>query len=351
MSINLKNKRVAKRALINTFYVVAGALALAMGVGMFLKPFNLVSGGVSGLSIALYNITGTWSFLVIKDHDYTMEFFTTVLTWVVFFIGWAFLGKRFALKTLASSACYTAFLPIVTTLTTEDWFFDGIFNLNKYKPAVTSVISGTTDSAAETIKDVVVTSGIANGEYAVAIIAAVFGGLLVGVGCALTFRGGGSTGGLDVFALIVAKYFKRAKSSVWVFIFDASVVIFGIYAVKNFIMSLLGITSAFVVAFVIDKVFIGEKKAFIANIVSEKHNQIRESIINKLDRTCTIIEAKGGFTDKKRPIIMVSFTMPEYAALLTLVDSIDKDAFITIHRAHEINGEGFTKYDVKKKDK
>jgi uncharacterized membrane-anchored protein YitT (DUF2179 family) len=195
-----------------------------------------------------------------------------------------------------------------------------------------------------------VNSTIANGSYAVAIIAAVFGGLLVGVGCALTFRGGGSTGGLDVFALIVAKYFKRAKSSVWVFIFDASVVIFGIFAVGDFIMSLLGITSAFVVAFVIDKVFIGEKKAFIANIVSEKHSQIRAAIITKLDRTCTIIEAKGGFTDKKRPIIMVSFTMPEYAALITIVDSIDKDAFITVHRAHEINGEGFTKYDVKKKD-
>ena len=48
---------------------------------------------------------------------------------------------------------------------------------------------------------------------------------------------------------------------------------------------------------------------------------------------------------------MVSFTMPEYAALLAIVDSIDKNAFITIHRAQEINGEGFTKYDVKKKDK
>ena len=330
MSTNLNKKRAVRRALTNALYVVVGAVALAMGVGMFLKPFNLVSGGVSGLSIALYNITGTWSFLVIRDHDYTMEFFTTTLTWVVFFIGWAFLGKRFALKTLLSSACYTAFLPIVTTLTTSEWFFGGIFNLQNY---VTS------------------TDGAVGSEYAAAIIAAVFGGLLVGAGCALTFRGGGSTGGLDVFALIVVKFFKRAKSSVWVFIFDASVVLFGIFAVKDFIMSLLGITSAFVVAFVIDKVFIGEKKAFIANIISDEHSKIRKAIISKLDRTCTIIDAKGGFTDAKRPIILVSFTMPEYAALLAIVESIDKNAFITIHRAHEINGEGFTKYDVKKKDK
>ena len=330
MSTKVKNKRATKRALVNLLYVLFGSMALAMGVGMFLKPFNLVSGGVSGLSIALYNITGPWDLLNIADHNYTMEFITTVLTWVVFFIGWIFLGRKFALKTLISSLCYTLFLPLVTTLATADWFFGGIFNLQNYV------------STAE---------GAAGTEYAAAIIAAVFGGLLVGAGCALTFRGGGSTGGLDVFALIVVKFFKKAKSSVWVFIFDASVVLFGIFAVGDFIMSLLGITSAFVVAFVIDKVFIGEKKAFIANIISDEHAKIRKAIISKLDRTCTIIDAKGGFTDAKRPIIMVSFTMPEYAALLAIVESIDKNAFITIHRAHEINGEGFTKYDVKKKDK
>jgi len=222
-------------------------------------------------------------------------------------------------------------LPVVTTLTASDWFFGGMFDLTKYVAE-----NGT---------------GNSGNFYAAAIVAAVFGGVLIGVGCALTFRGGGSTGGLDILALIVVKYAKRVKSSVMVFVFDASVVVFGIFAVKDFIMSLLGITSAFVVAFVIDKVFIGEKKAFIANIISDEHTKIRKAIISKLDRTCTIIEAKGGYTDTKRPIIMVSFTMPEYAALLAIVDSIDKNAFITIHRAQEINGEGFTKYDVKKKEK
>ena len=332
MNKELKGKRAIKRAMVNTLYVVIGAVAMALGVGMFLKPFNLVTGGVSGLSIAIYNITGSFSFLQISGNDYTMEFFTTVITWALFFIGFIFLGKRFALKTLISSVCFTLFLPVVTTLATSERFFGGMFNLKNY------VISA----------DGAVSPG---GEYAAAIIAAVFGGLLIGIGCALTFRGGGSTGGLDVLALIVVKYAKRTKSSVMVFVFDAAVVVIGIFAVKNLIMSLLGVTSAFVVAFVIDKVFIGEKKAFIANIISDEHTKIRKAIISKLDRTCTIIEAKGGYTDTKRPIIMVSFTMPEYATLLAIVDSIDKNAFITIHRAQEINGEGFTKYDVKKKEK
>ena len=326
MSNKKTNKRAMKRTFINTLYVLLGAISFSVGVGMFLKPFNLVSGGVSGLSIAIYNITDAIPWLVISGHDYTMEFYSAVLTWTLFFTGWIFLGKRVALKTLISTISFTVFLPIITTLTTSEWFFGGMFNLQKYV-------------------------GAEGGEYGAAIIAAVFGGLLVGVGCALTFRGGGSSGGLDVLALIVVKYAKRVKNSVMVFVFDAAVVVLGIFAVKNLMMSLLGITSAFVVAFVIDKVFIGEKKAFIANIVSDEHTKIRAAIIERLDRTCTIIDARGGYTDKRRPIIMVSFTMPEYAALLAIVDSIDKNAFITIHRAQEINGEGFTKYDVKKKDR
>lgn len=324
----IKNKRALKRELMNIFYVILGAVAMTIGVGMFFKPFSLVTGGVSGLSIALFNLTDPLPIFQIAGHDYTMEVYTAVITWTLFFIGWIFLGKRFALKTLVSSVCFTAFLPVVTTLSTSDMFFKGFFNLQNK-----------------------VDSAVAGDQYALAIVAAVFGGVLIGVGCALTFRGGGSTGGLDILALIVVKYAKRVKSSVMVFVFDASVVVFGMFAVGDFVMSLLGVTSAFVVAFVIDRVFIGEKKAFIANIVSDEHAKIRKAIISKLDRTCTIIEAKGGYTDIKRPIIMVSFTMPEYAALLAIVDSIDKNAFITIHRAQEINGEGFTKYDVKKKDK
>ena len=331
MNKKFKSKRAVKREIFNMLYVLLGTVSMAVAVGMFLKPFNLVTGGISGLSIALYNITNKFFTIPIAGRDYTMEIYTAIITWALFFIGWIFLGRKFALKTVVSSISYTVLLPIITTLTASDWFFGGMFDLTKYVAD-----NGT---------------GNSGNFYAAAIVAAVFGGVLIGVGCALTFRGGGSTGGLDILALIVVKYAKRVKSSVMVFVFDASVVVFGIFAVRDFIMSLLGITSAFVVAFVIDKVFIGEKKAFIANIISDEHTKIRKAIISKLDRTCTIIEAKGGYTDTKRPIIMVSFTMPEYAALLAIVDSIDKNAFITIHRAQEINGEGFTKYDVKKKDK
>lgn len=295
---------------------------MAFGVGLFIKPFSIVTGGVSGISIILSGILPS---VMIGGVDMIMEICTFAITWLLFLVGLIALGKSFAAKTLLSSAVFTLVLPVVTYFS-ESGAFDNYFN----------IAHGWT---------------LEVGGYALPVLAAVFGGVFIGIGCAFTFRGGGSTGGLDILALIVVKYVKRVKSSVAVFCFDAAVVIIGAFAIGDLVMTLLGVTSAFIVAIVIDKVFIGESKAFIANIVSDKHEEIRRAIIEKLDRTCTIIAAKGGYTDVERPMIMVSFTMPQYAHFIAIVHSVDKAAFVTVHRAHEIDGEGFSRYDVKRRGK
>lgn len=304
-------------ALKNGGLVILGSIILAFGVAVFIVPFDLVTGGISGLSIALA--------AAIPVEFLTVDVWVTVITWIVFFVGLIFLGKAFALKTLISTIVYPIALSSFMRMLTPD-FLGGIFDLTKY-------------TASE--------GGEAN--IAVALICGIFGGTLVGTGCAVTFRGGGSTGGLDVIALIAAKYIKSVKSSVLVFIFDAAVVITGLFVMKNIIMCLIGIASAFVVALVIDKVFLGESKAFIAHIVSDKYEEINDAIINRLERGSTIINATGGYSGSEKRMIMVSFTMSQYAAFLAIISSIDRNAFVTIHRAHEIEGEGWTKYDVKKK--
>ena len=314
------SKEQRNRFLMNSLYIAIGAVFLSLGVGLFIKPFALVTGGVSGLSIILSGLPGVKGLITVDGVDMTMEVFTFAITWILFFIGFIFLGKEFAAKTLLSSAIFTVLLPVVTYVVEK---YGSFFN----------IAAKWTDKT----------------HYSLPIIAAVFGGVLIGIGCAFTFRGGGSTGGLDILALIVVKYVKRAKNSVMVFVFDGSVVICGMFVASDLVITLLGITSAFIVAIVIDKVFMGQDRAFIANIISEEHENIRRAIIEQLDRTCTIISAKGGYTDVERPMIMVSFTMREYAPLIALVHSIDNEAFITVHCAHEIDGEGFTRYDVKKK--
>ena len=310
----LKDKTAMLAALKNALWVIAGSVVLALGFGVFIFPFDLVTGGVSGLSVAIVKIL---------PFELSVDLCVTILTWALFFVGLIFLGKAFALKTLLSSIVYPIALSFWLRVA-ESGILGGVFDIAKNYDCE-------------------------NPDYALPIIAAVFGGALVGVGCALTFRGGGSTGGLDILALIAAKYIKGVKSSVSVFFFDAMVVVAGLFVMKDLIMCMLGIASAFVAALVIDKVLLGESRSFIAHIVSEKYEQINEAILTKLERGSTIITAHGGYTGEKRPMIMVSFTMSQYSAFMAIISSIDKNAFVTIHLAHEIEGEGFTKNDTESK--
>ena len=309
MKIKHYTKKEMKIAVKNAGLVVLGSIVLAFGFGIFLMPYDLIIGGVGGIAIVLAKI--------IPFEFVTIDFCVAVLTWGLFFLGLIFLGWDFAVKTLISTIVYPPALSLCMKLVHPD-VLDGFFMF---------------------------TSG-REGDIAVLTIAAVFGGLIVGAGCALAYRGGGSTGGTDILALILAKYIKRLKSSAAIFITDAIVVILGIFVLRDLIICLLGIVAAFVGALVIDKVLLGESQAFIAHIVSDKYEDINEEIIKRLDRTSTIIHATGGFSGEGKPMIMVSFNMPQYAEFMMIMKKIDPNAFVTIHRAHEVNGEGWTKYDL-----
>lgn len=292
----------------NVFLVVIGTVILAFGTGVFLFPYDIITGGIAGISITLNNIIPEFEILSLKSYD----IYVFVVTWGLFLLGLIVLGKSFSLKTLISTIVYSPVFSLSVRLV-ETNAFNGFFDIaSKY------------------------------GEISV-LLGAVFGGAFVGVGCAIAFLGGGSTGGTDIIAFVICKWFKRMRSSVVIFIVDVAVVLGGIFVLKDLTLSLLGIASAFICAIVIDKLFLGESQAFIAQIVSDKYEEINQVIISKLDRTTTILDATGGFSKQEKKVVMVSFTMRQYSTLINIVNIVDKTAFVSIHRAHEINGEGWTR--------
>jgi len=293
------------KALKNMFFVVIGTLILSFTTAVFIIPFNLVAGGVSGIAIIIKKIV-PWEAL-------TVDLLVTILTWVFFFVGLAVFGKSFALKTLVSTIIYPLGVSLFLRLIDPN-VFGGFFYLQGSEYTQVSLI-----------------------------LASVFGGTLIGVGCAISFLGGGSTGGVDIVALILSKIFKKLKSSVAFFIVDATIITFGVFVINNMVLSLLGIVSVLISAVMVDKVFLGGSKAFVAHIVTDKYQELSQTVINKLNRTTTVFDAVGGYSGEKKKIVMVSFTMRQYAELLAVINALDKTAFITIHRAHEINGEGWTR--------
>lgn len=291
-----------KKTLLHLFLVIAGSVILGLGTGILLVPYNIITGGLSGIGIILNKTLG-WN----------VELVVAVLTWLFFFMGLIFLGKKFAFQTLCSTIVY----PIALSL--------GVFLQNNIE-----------------FLQLVKTNEVHR------LLAAVFGGVFVGAGCAITFLGGGSTGGVDIPALMAQKYLK-IKCSIMTFAIDATIIIVGLVINKDLIFAMIGILSAVIAAVMVDKIFLGGTSAYIATIISKKYEEINNFILDKLERGTTIIDVEGGYSKEESRMIQVAFVANEYAILQEGVSLIDPKAFMTVCRANEVMGEGFNKFVRRKR--
>ena len=282
--------------------VMAGTFVLAFGASVFIVPFNLVTGGVTGFAIVLER----W----IPNLPFSVDQLIFVLTILMFLIGLLFLGWRFSSKTLLSSLLYPTALSLFLYL------------------LQTTAVGAFFDLRQSPYPDIAL------------LVAAIVGGSLIGVGCALTFLGGGSTGGTDILALLICKRIPRAKSSAVIFTIDTVIITVGAFVIGDFILSLLGVVSAFFGAWMIDRIMPGVSEALIAHIVSEKCEEINETVIRELERTTTVFSIHGGYTGEERKMVSVTVSVRQYADLMELVRRVDPKAFITVFRAHSISGEG-----------
>ena len=299
-------------AIKNILLVIVGTLVLSFGTSLCLLQFDLVAGGISGISIVIDHVISKY---IPALSLITLDIIITAVTWILFFVGLFVLGKSFALKTLISTIIYPIGVTLFSKLADPN-VLGGFFYLKGYEQF--------------------------HGEIPL-ILATILGGACVGIGCSITFIGGGSTGGVDVIAFTICKIFKKAKSSVVLFIIDATIVICGMFVIQDLVISLLGIISALVSAIMVDRVFLGSSRSFIAHIISDKCEDINKEITESIDRGSTIIDVTGGYTGNPRRMLMVSFKMNQYSEIINTVNKIDKNAFVTIHQAHEINGEGWTR--------
>lgn len=211
----MKAKQAGKR-LTHILLITAGTAVLAFGVSVFMIPFELVTGGVSGLAIVLAHL---FPFDLIS-----VDAWVAILTWVCFLIGLVFLGRSFVARTLLSTVLYPPLLSLFLRLADPD-MLGGFFVL-----------------PSSPYPDVAI------------LLATVGGGAVMGLGCALTFLGGGSTGGSDVLAFVICKYTKNQKLSTVIFLTDAVIILLGVIVIRDFVLSCLGVISARMGAFVIERI-------------------------------------------------------------------------------------------------
>ena len=266
-------------------YILIGSAIIAIAFNAFLLPNEVASGGVSGISTIFHGLFG-WK------PAYVQWAFNIPL----FIAGLIFLGFQFGVKTLVG----TIFLPFVVFLTEH------------MKPWTNDPLLG-----------------------------ALFGGVGVGLGLGIVFRGKASTGGTDLAAQIIHK-FTGLTLGTCVVIIDGLVVLSAaiVFDIENALYALIGL---FVTSKTIDLVQLGISRSKTALIITDKQQEIREGILNKIDRGVTKLSAYGGFTESEKPVLMCVVDQTEFIKLKQLVKSLDPTAFVIVMDAFEVLGEGFKK--------
>lgn len=314
----IKLKLTKKQALSyakNIFLILAGCALLAFGDAAFLTPFNIVSGGIVSIGIIVSHYVP--STFVVND------IVVAACQVVLFLVGLLVLGKKFSIHTLLATIAY----PLMYAL---------MLRLNAGKPFV---------DALNSIKG---SDGLVSATSL--LLAAIFGGSLVGAGCALTFLGDGSTGGLDILAFIIAKY-TNVKQGVSSFCIDALIIIVGIFCLENYVGGLIGIIGAFMAAGMIQIIYVIANSYYIVDIISCEYEAIKEYIHVEMDHATTLIDTIGGYTGEGRQLIRVCIYKDEMNELRDFIAKKDPRAFVSFTKAQAINGEGFEPFSVSSKKK
>lgn len=263
--------------------ITVGCFFYAVSINYFFISNHLAEGGVAGICLIL--------FYLFKLPVGIMYF---VINIPLLIMGWKLVGRDFLFKTLYGTSC----LSFLITLT-ETW-----------KGPSNDIMLGS-----------------------------IYGGVLIGIGLGLIFMVNGSTGGTDVVARILNRYFDIPMGRTMLIL---DVVILGIAAIffgKEIVMYTL--ISMAIVSKAIDYFQDGYTKAKGITIISSKSEEIKERIMNETGRGTTIIKGEGGFTGNEMNLLFCVVSKFEVTKVKTIVKETDSFAFLTISDVSEVLGEGF----------
>jgi uncharacterized membrane-anchored protein YitT (DUF2179 family) len=273
--------------------VTLGALLIALGLDMYLVPNKIAAGGVSGISTILHYVIGV-------PVGATM----LVLNIPLFVIGIYRLGFAFGFRSLFGATILSVFVDA----------------LAPYLPVVTHD----------------------------PLLAALFGGAVVGLGLGIVFRHRGTTGGTDLAAATLQSYIGINVGQL-LFVVDGLVVLTAGIAFKSWELAMYALLSIFIASWLVDLVQegISYTKAFF--IISDKHKEIADLILSDLNRGVTALKAQGMYTGTDREVLLVVVNRIEISRLKNLIYEVDPGAFVILADVHEVFGEGFRQYKSFKK--
>ena len=267
--------------------VLLGNAVLAFTVAAFLVPQGIIMGGATGIGLTIGHFIAL---------DLSAIIFLVNI--VLFVLGTIVLGKKFALTTLISTFVYPVFLSVMRSI-----------------PGITEL----TDNI---------------------MLAALYGGALLGLGIGLVVRVGASTGGTDILALMLHKRF-HISLAVFVYVVDFTVLLCQALF-SNSEQILYGILVLIVSTMALNRVMLMGQAQIQLFIITEKYEEVKEKVLKEMDAGVTLVHIETGYGAKQQKGVLCVIPNRKLYSINQVVQMIDSQAFITITQINEVRGRGFT---------
>ena len=290
---------VPRKVLITVFdYIIItiGTLLFVMGWTSFLLPNHMIDGGMTGASALLSMVTG----ISVDIWSFGINVGLLILAWFV-------LGRGFGIKTVYSILLSTLLFRVLGDESMRFlWSVEG---------QVLYVGDG--------------------------ILVPIIGGLMEAVGLSLILLRGGSTGGTDILALIVNKFWPITLGRFYVMA-DLIIITLLIFVPGHcFTAVVYGYITMGVCAYVLDLIMLGKESAVQVLIFSNHYEAIGNYVTKEMERGVTALKAIGWYTQEDRKVLMVMIRKTEMTQLVKAVKEVDPKAFVTVVPANNVYGEGF----------
>lgn len=273
--------RLAKKYIMLFF----GSIIAAVGLEIFLVPNNIIDGGIVGISIMSAHLSRL-----------PLSLFLIIFNLPFLYLGYKQIGKSFALSTLFSIVSLSYWVSVLQPI-----------------------------------------PGLTNDLF----LAAIFGGIIVGIGVGLIIRYGGSLDGTEIIAILLD---KRTGFSVGeIIMFFNLFILTSAGLVFTWDKAMYSLVAYFIAFKVIDTVIEGLDESKAVLIVSDKPDDIADALMARLGRGVTILHGEGGYSKDKKHVLYSVITRLEMAKLKSIIDEIDESAFVTINDVHDVMGGRFKK--------
>ena len=280
------DKNSVMKTAVNIFKILIGSFIFAVGIQWFYHPAALVSGGVTGIAMIINYMTGA-----------PVGIMLLILNVPLFIValrryGWRFLAGSL-LGTLCSSVAIDLLSLVDVNITTEP------------------------------------------------LLAAVYGGILDGLGLGIVYTSGATTGGTDVIAKLIREKFPYVNFGTFILALDA--VIISAYAIifQNYENAMYTVIAVYIATRVIDLVLYGTSQSKLCHIISEYSDDIKTVIVERLNRGVTVLQGKGAYSGQDKQVLLCVVKRQQIVEIKKIVKNIDKRAFVIVTDTRDVFGEGF----------